>query len=87
MSAIWLIVRLCLGYQWTNAGYQKIWGSERSAFWFGGGASVKGFATAGVLGSTTGKGGATMAGGQRSSITSCYRTRPFSPRWSRSVSS
>jgi thiosulfate dehydrogenase [quinone] large subunit len=57
-SFLWLVVRLWLGYQWANAGYQKIWGSERSAFWFGGGAGVKGFATAGVLGSTTGKGGA-----------------------------
>jgi thiosulfate dehydrogenase [quinone] large subunit len=57
-SLIWLVVRLWLGYQWVNAGYQKIWGSEKSAFWFGGGASVKGFATAGVLGSSTGKGGA-----------------------------
>jgi thiosulfate dehydrogenase [quinone] large subunit len=57
-SFIWLIVRLWLGYQWLNAGYQKIWGSEKSAFWFGGGAGVKGFATAGVVGSTTGKGGA-----------------------------
>jgi thiosulfate dehydrogenase [quinone] large subunit len=41
-----------------NAGYQKIWGSEKSAFWFGSGAGVKGFATAGVAGSSTGKGGA-----------------------------
>jgi thiosulfate dehydrogenase (quinone) large subunit len=57
-SFMWLVVRLWLGYQWVNAGYQKIWGSERSAFWFGGGAGVKGFATAGVLGSSTGKGGA-----------------------------
>jgi thiosulfate dehydrogenase (quinone) large subunit len=57
-SLIWLVVRLWLGYQWANAGYQKIWGSERAAFWFGGGAGVKGFATAGVLGSSTGKGGA-----------------------------
>ena len=57
-SALWLVVRLWLGYQWLNAGYQKIWGSEHSAFWFGGGAGVKGFATAGVLGSTAGKGGA-----------------------------
>jgi thiosulfate dehydrogenase (quinone) large subunit len=55
---IWLVVRLWLGYQWANAGYQKIWGSERSAFWFGGGAGVKGFATAGITGSATGKGGA-----------------------------
>jgi thiosulfate dehydrogenase [quinone] large subunit len=55
-SILWLVVRLWLGYQWLNAGYQKIWGSERAAFWFGGGAGVKGFATAGVLGSTAGKG-------------------------------
>jgi thiosulfate dehydrogenase [quinone] large subunit len=55
-SVLWLVVRLWLGYQWLNAGYQKIWGSEHAAFWFGGGAGVKGFATAGVLGSTAGKG-------------------------------
>jgi thiosulfate dehydrogenase [quinone] large subunit len=47
-----------LGYWWLNAGYQKIWGSEKAAFWFEGGAGVKGFATAGVVGSSTGKGGA-----------------------------
>ena len=46
-SLIWLVVRVWLGYQWMNAGYQKIWGSEKSAFWFGGGAGVKGFAAAG----------------------------------------
>jgi thiosulfate dehydrogenase [quinone] large subunit len=57
-SFIWLVVRVWLGYEWANAGYQKIWGSERSAFWFGGGSAVKGFATAGIAGSTTGKGGA-----------------------------
>jgi thiosulfate dehydrogenase (quinone) large subunit len=57
-SLIWLVVRLWLGYQWANAGYQKIWGSERSVFWFGGGAGVKGFATSGITGSATGKGGA-----------------------------
>lgn len=33
-------------------------GSEKAAFWFGGGAGVKGFATVGVAGSATGKGGA-----------------------------
>lgn len=55
-SLLWLAVRLWLGYQWLNAGYQKIWGSEHTAFWFGGGAGVKGFATAGVMGSTAGKG-------------------------------
>jgi len=57
-SLLWLVVRLWLGYQWANAGYQKIWGSEHSAFWFGGGAAVKGFATAAVLGSASGNGGA-----------------------------
>jgi thiosulfate dehydrogenase [quinone] large subunit len=57
-SILWLVVRLWLGYQWINAGYQKIWGSEKSAFWFGSGAGVKGFATAGVAGSTAGKVGA-----------------------------
>jgi thiosulfate dehydrogenase [quinone] large subunit len=57
-SLLWLLVRLWLGYQWINAGYQKIWGAEKSAFWFGSGVGVKGFATAGVAGSTTGKGGA-----------------------------
>jgi thiosulfate dehydrogenase [quinone] large subunit len=57
-SVLWLVVRVWLGYEWLNAGYQKIWGSERAAFWFGGGVGVKGFATAGVVGSTTGKGGA-----------------------------
>jgi thiosulfate dehydrogenase [quinone] large subunit len=55
---LWLVVRVWLGYEWFNAGYQKIWGSERSAFWFGNGLGVKGFATAGVVGSTAGKGGA-----------------------------
>jgi thiosulfate dehydrogenase [quinone] large subunit len=45
-----------LGYQWMNAGYQKIWGSERALFWFGGGAGVKGFASAGVAGSAAGAG-------------------------------
>lgn len=57
-SVLWLAVRLVLGYWWLNAGYQKIWGSEKAGFWFGGGAGVKGFATAGVAGSATGKGGA-----------------------------
>jgi thiosulfate dehydrogenase (quinone) large subunit len=57
-SVIWLIARLWLGYSWINAGYQKLWGSEKAAFWNGGGAGVKGFATAGVTGSTSGKGGA-----------------------------
>jgi thiosulfate dehydrogenase (quinone) large subunit len=55
-SVVWLVVRLWLGYQWLNAGYQKIWGAEHSFFWFGNGAGVKGFATAGVVGSAAGKG-------------------------------
>ena len=55
-SVIWLIARLWLGYSWLNAGYQKLWGSEKAVFWNGGGAGVKGFATAGVAGSTAGKG-------------------------------
>jgi thiosulfate dehydrogenase [quinone] large subunit len=27
-SFIWLVVRVWLGYERANAGYQKIWGSE-----------------------------------------------------------
>src|ERR1700722_17639020 len=57
-SVLWLAARLWLGYGWLNAGYQKLWGSEKAVFWNGGGAGVKGFATAGVSGSTAGKGGA-----------------------------
>jgi thiosulfate dehydrogenase [quinone] large subunit len=57
-SVLWLVARLWLGYEWLNAGYQKLWGSEKSAFWYGGGAGVKGFATAGVAGSAGGKSGA-----------------------------
>jgi thiosulfate dehydrogenase [quinone] large subunit len=57
-SVLWLVARLWLGYGWLNAGYQKLWGSEKAAFWNGGGAGVKGFATAGVTGSASGKGGA-----------------------------
>jgi thiosulfate dehydrogenase [quinone] large subunit len=53
---LWLVVRVYLGYLWLNAGYQKIWGKENLVFWSGGGAGVKGFATAGVAGSTAGKG-------------------------------
>jgi thiosulfate dehydrogenase [quinone] large subunit len=57
-SVLWLVARLWLGYGWLNAGYQKLWGSEKAAFWNGGGAGVKGFATAGVTGSKAGTGGA-----------------------------
>jgi len=52
-SVIWLVVRVWLGYQWLNAGYQKIWGSENMAFWNGGGAGVYGFAKAGVAANQT----------------------------------
>jgi uncharacterized membrane protein YphA (DoxX/SURF4 family) len=55
-GVLWLAARLWLGYGWVNAGYQKLWGSEKAAFWNGGGVGVKGFATAGVAGSTAGKG-------------------------------
>jgi len=55
-SVLWLVARLWLGYGWLTAGYQKLWGSEKAAFWNGGGAGVKGFATAGVTGSAAGKG-------------------------------
>ena len=55
-SVLWLVVRLWLGYEWLNAGYQKLWGSEHTAFISGSGAGVKGFATAGIVGSTAGKG-------------------------------
>ena len=37
-SVLWLVARLWLGYEWLNAGYQKVWGSEKAAFWYGGGA-------------------------------------------------
>ena len=57
-SVLWLVARVWLGYGWINAGYQKLWGSEKAAFWNGGGAGVKGFATAGVTGSKAGTGGA-----------------------------
>jgi thiosulfate dehydrogenase (quinone) large subunit len=57
-SLLWLVARLWLGYGWLNAGYQKLWGSEKAAFWNGGGAGVKGFAAAGVAGSKAGTGGA-----------------------------
>lgn len=52
-SVLWLVVRIWLGYQWFNAGYQKIWGSERMGFWFGGGAGVFGFAKSGVAANST----------------------------------
>jgi thiosulfate dehydrogenase (quinone) large subunit len=55
-SVLWLVARLWLGYGWVNAGYQKLWGSEKAVFWNGGGAGVKGFATSGVAGSAAGKG-------------------------------
>jgi thiosulfate dehydrogenase [quinone] large subunit len=57
-SELWLVARVWLGYGWLNAGYQKLWGSEKAFCWNGGGAGVKGFATAGVAGSRAGTGGA-----------------------------
>ena len=57
-SLIWLVARLWLGYEWLNAGYQKLWGSENAAFWNHGGIAVKGYAAASVAASSTGKGGA-----------------------------
>jgi thiosulfate dehydrogenase [quinone] large subunit len=52
-SVIWLALRIWLGYQWLNAGYQKIWGSEKAFFWNGGGAGVYGFAKSGVAANAT----------------------------------
>lgn len=51
-SVLWLAVRIWLGYQWLNVGYQKIWGSEKAFFWNGGGAGVYGFAKGGVAANT-----------------------------------
>jgi hypothetical protein len=31
-SVLWFVARLWLGYGWLNAGYQKLWGSEKAAF-------------------------------------------------------
>jgi hypothetical protein len=31
-SLLWLAARLWLGYGWLNAGYQKLWGSEKAVF-------------------------------------------------------
>lgn len=39
---IWLVVRLYLGYEWINAGWPKLFGSEHSA-WIGDGSAVKGY--------------------------------------------
>ena len=57
-SVLWLAARLWLGYEWLNAGYQKLWGSENAVFWNHGGIAVKGYASASVASSSTGKGGA-----------------------------
>ncbi len=57
-SLIWLVARLWLGYEWLNAGYQKLWGSENAVFWNHDGIAVKGYAAASVAASATGKGGA-----------------------------
>ncbi len=52
-SWIWLAARMWLGYQWFNAGYQKIWGSEKMGFWYNGGGGVYGFAKSGVIANHT----------------------------------
>jgi thiosulfate dehydrogenase [quinone] large subunit len=52
-SVLWLIVRVWLGYQWLNAGYQKIWGNEKAFFWNGNGVGVYGFAKTGVTANAT----------------------------------
>jgi len=52
-SWIWLVARCWLGYQWFNAGYQKIWGSEKLGFWYNGGGGVYGFAKSGVIANHT----------------------------------
>ena len=57
-SVLWLAARLWLGYEWLNAGYQKLWGSENAVFWNHNGIAVKGYAAASVAASSTGKGGA-----------------------------
>jgi thiosulfate dehydrogenase (quinone) large subunit len=57
-SVLWLAVRLWLGYEWLNAGYQKIWGSESSGFWNHNGIAVKGYAAQAIAGSARGTGGA-----------------------------
>lgn len=33
---IWLAVRFWLGFEWMKAGYAKLWGAEKKAFWDGG---------------------------------------------------
>ena len=42
-SVLWLVARLWLGYGWVNAGYQKLWGSEKAVFWDGGGGAASPF--------------------------------------------
>ena len=39
---IWLVVRLFMGYEWINAGWPKLFGSEHSA-WTGNGSAMKGY--------------------------------------------
>ena len=77
-SWIWLVARCWLGYQWFNAGYQKIWGSEKMVFWYGGGGGVYGFAKSGVTANPLLWAPSATAGGQRSCTTSSCRTHPGS---------
>ncbi len=51
-SWIWLVVRLWLGYKWLDAGWSKMFGAEKKAFWDGG-AGVLGY-TKGAVASSTG---------------------------------
>ena len=39
---IWLVVRVYLGYEWINAGWPKLFGSEKDA-WIGDGSAVRGY--------------------------------------------
>jgi thiosulfate dehydrogenase (quinone) large subunit len=41
---LWLVVRLYLGYEWINAGWPKLFGSEHAA-WIGNGSAMKGYLT------------------------------------------
>jgi thiosulfate dehydrogenase [quinone] large subunit len=61
-SVLWLAVRLWLGYEWLNAGYQKIWGSESAVFWNHDGVAVKGYAATAVARSAAGMSGGASYG-------------------------
>lgn len=50
-SLVWLVARVWLGYEWADAGFQKIFGDERMGFWYNQGAAVKSYALSGVAAS------------------------------------